>query len=57
MPEVLVATPLKSSAVASPYTFSDGISIRELSPILWDFSIAKVFISTHERGALASTHY
>ncbi len=37
--------------------FGDGISIRELSPILWDISIAKAFISSHERDQLASTHY
>jgi hypothetical protein len=57
VPEVLVATPLKSSAVTRPYTFGDGISIRELSPILWDISIAKAFISSHERDQLASTRY
>jgi hypothetical protein len=57
VPEVLVATPLKSSAVTRPYTFGDGISIRELSPILWDISIAKAFISPHERDELANTHY
>jgi hypothetical protein len=57
VPEVLVATPLKYSAVKRPYSFSDGISIRELSPILWDISIAKTFISTHDREELADTKY
>lgn len=57
MPEVLVATPLKSSAVTRPYTFADGISIRELSPIPWDISIAKALISSREQDELASTHY
>jgi hypothetical protein len=55
--EVLVATPLKYSAVTRAYTFTDGISIRELSPILWDVSIAKTFISIHERDELARTRY
>ncbi len=57
VPEVLVATPLKSSAVTRRYTFGDGISIRELSPILWDISIAKAFIPAHEQDALANTRY
>lgn len=57
MPEVLVATPLKSSAVTHPYTFHDGISIRELTPILWDTSIAKTFISARECAELAGTRH
>ncbi|HTU44874.1 MAG TPA: hypothetical protein VMF91_07420 [Bryobacteraceae bacterium] len=57
MPDVLVATPLKYSDVSRPYTFSDGISIRELSPILWDTSIAKIYVSEHERGELAKVKY
>lgn len=57
MHEVLVATPLKSGAVTQPYAFGDGISIRELSPVLWDVSIAKTFISAHDRDELAATRY
>jgi hypothetical protein len=57
MPEMLLATPLNASHASRPYTFSDGISIRELSPILWDISIAKTFISEHEREELAKTRY
>jgi hypothetical protein len=57
MPEVLVATPLKYSTVLSPYEFADRISIRELSPIRWDASIVKGFISERERGDLANTRY
>lgn len=57
MHEVLVATPLKSGAVTRPYAFGDGISIRELSPVLWDVSIAKTFISAHDRDELAATRY
>jgi hypothetical protein len=55
MPEVLVATPLRYSAVSRPYEFADGISIRELSPIRWDVSIVKGFISEREREDLANT--
>ena len=54
---MLVATPLKSSAVTRPYTFSDGISIRKLSRIRWDSCIIKALVSTDERKALASTDY
>jgi hypothetical protein len=57
LPEVLVATPLKSSDATRPYTFGDGISVRELAPILWDISIAKTFISPHEQNELANTRY
>jgi hypothetical protein len=57
MPEVLVATPLKYTAVSRPYEFADGISIRELSPIRWDVSIVKGFISEREREDLANNQY
>ncbi len=56
MPEVLVATPLNSFSVTRTYVFGDGISIREICPIRWEISIAKTFLSAHERDALASTH-
>jgi hypothetical protein len=57
MPEVLVATPLRHSAVTKPYTFSDRISIRELAPILWDTSIVKWYVSEDEREYLAQAKY
>jgi hypothetical protein len=57
MPEVLVATPLKYSAASRPYEFADGISIRKLSPIRWDVSIVKGFISEQEREDLANTQW
>lgn len=57
MPEILVGTPLKYSAVSRPYEFADGISIRQISPILWDASIVKGFISERERDDLANTQY
>jgi hypothetical protein len=55
VPQVLVATPLKH--MTRPYDFGDGISIQELSPILWDVSLAKTFISSDERDKLANTRY
>jgi hypothetical protein len=57
MPEVLVATPLKHGSVSRPYEFADGISIRELSPILWDVSTVKGFISEDERAEIANARF
>jgi hypothetical protein len=57
MPEVLVATPLNSSAVTRSYSFGNGISIRELSPIRWDVAIIKSDVSEREREELAKTKY
>jgi hypothetical protein len=57
MPEVLVATPLKYNAATQAYTFADGISIRELAPILWEISIVKGYVSEKEREEMAETHY
>ncbi len=57
MPEVIVATPLKHYAVTNPFVFSDGISIRELSPILWDISIVKGYVSEEERECMAEARY
>lgn len=57
MREALVATPLKYLAVTKPYVFDDGISIRELSPIPWDISNVKGFVSETEREELANTRY
>ena len=57
MPEVLVATPLSGSVVTCPYTFQDGISIRELSRILWDDSVAKCSVSETELRDLKETKY
>ena len=49
--------PLNHGAVTRPYTFNDGISIREISAILWEISIVKAYISAHDRDDLASTRY
>jgi len=57
MPQVLVATPLKYAAVSKPYDFADGISIRDVSPILWENSIVKGFISEKERQELSNAPY
>ena len=57
MNEVLVATPLKYSAVSRPYELADGISIREISSIRWDVSSVKGFISERDREDLADTRY
>jgi hypothetical protein len=56
MPEVLVATPLKHGNVSRPYTFGDGITIRELT-IAWDDSIVNRRISVQERESLANSKY
>src|SRR6266513_3144033 len=56
MHEVLVATPLKCS-LSQPYLFSNGISIRELSPILWDISNVKGYISDVDRERMAKSRY
>jgi hypothetical protein len=57
MPEILVATPLRNYGITRPYEFADGISIRELSPILWDISIVKNYISEDERARMAEAKY
>jgi hypothetical protein len=57
MPDFLVATPLKHSVVTKSYKFGDGISIEKLSPILWDISIAKGYISEHDRDYMSEDRY
>jgi hypothetical protein len=57
MPEVLVATPLNWSGVSRPYSFTDGICIRELSPIRWDVARVKSEISESALDELAETRY
>lgn len=57
MPEMIVASPLRHSAVTRPYSFSNGITIQEISPILWDISAVNKLISAHEREDLESTRY
>jgi hypothetical protein len=57
MPEFLVATPLKHSVATQPYLFGDGISIQKLSPILWDISVVKGFISQHDRDYMSEDRF
>jgi hypothetical protein len=57
MPEVLVATPLRNSAVSRSYEFADGISIREVSPILWEISIVKGYVSEDDKAKINSAKY
>jgi hypothetical protein len=57
MPEVLVATPLNYSAATRPYEFEDGISIRELSPILWDISVVKGYVSESDKARMNDAKY
>lgn len=52
MPEFLVGTPLKHSVASQTYSFADGISIQKVAPILWDVSIAKGYLSQHDRDYL-----
>ncbi|MBX9600882.1 MAG: hypothetical protein K2X35_07760 [Bryobacteraceae bacterium] len=55
MSEVLFATPLKNTSVSGPREFNNGISIRALSPISWDFANAKRWVSEEDQEALALT--
>src|SRR5713101_1475305 len=57
MPEVLVATPLNYSAATRPYEFADGISIREISPILWDISVVKGYVSAADKTKMDEAKY
>ena len=55
MDEILVATPL-SSAIR-PHTFSNGISVQKIEPILWNNSSINRFVSENDRVALEETDY
>ncbi len=57
MEEVLVATPLPHSSSAEPRTFTGGISVQAISPILWDLSVLKTYIAEHDREKLDQTRY
>lgn len=49
MHEIIVATPLHHRVVEHSHTFADGISIRKLSPILWEKATMKRYVSDDER--------
>jgi hypothetical protein len=53
----VVSAPLKHSVASQPYNFADGISIQKVSPILWDISIAKGYISQHDRDYLSEDRF
>lgn len=55
MPEFIVATPLTRSYISKDYKFSNGISVRSLSPILWDRSLTNEFVSKREKEELINT--
>jgi hypothetical protein len=57
MPEVLVATPLNYAAASRPYDFADGISIREISPILWDISVVNGYVSAADKTKMDKAKY
>jgi len=57
MQEFVVGTPLKHSVASQPYSFAGGISIQKVSPILWDISIAKRYISQHDRDYLSEDRF
>jgi hypothetical protein len=57
MPEVLVATPLNYSAASRAYQFADGISIREISTILWDISVVKGYVSATDKTKMDEAKY
>lgn len=57
MDTILVGTPLRFDSVSKPYTFSDGVTIRSIQPILWDLSVAKLLMSDEERKHLSAAPY
>lgn len=57
MPEVLVATPLHYCVATGPQTFSDGLSICQLGPILWEKALSKAYISEDDRNYMNEDRY
>jgi hypothetical protein len=57
MREIFVATPLNSSAGNAEHKFGDDISIRAISPILWETSVSKRYISEDQREKLSEVRY
>jgi len=57
MEKIIIATPLGYGRCSSPYVFSDGVEIRELTPILWESSVAGKLLSEHEREYLDASQY
>jgi hypothetical protein len=57
MDTILVGTPLRLGSVSKPYTFSNGVTIRGIQPILWELSVAKQLMSDEERKRLSYAPY
>lgn len=57
MQDILVATPLPLNAASKPYTFSGGVSIRTIDPVVWDHSGVKHSFSYWELEDLTKTQY
>jgi hypothetical protein len=57
MDEILVATPLRNGSVTEPFSFSNGVSIQPIRPILWERSVARKFMSDDERDRLSRSDY
>ncbi len=55
MDKIIVATPLPRT-LAQPCTFSCGVTIRDIQPILWHLSVARKFMSDDEREYLSGKH-
>src|ERR1700691_1354995 len=57
MTEVLAATPLNYSVATQSYDFPEGISIREISPILWDVSIVNGYVSEQDKHKMNEARF
>jgi len=57
MDTIVVGTPLRFNSVSRPYSFSDGVTIRNLQPILWEFSSARKLMSDDERDELSKSRF
>jgi hypothetical protein len=57
MDTILVGTPLRVGTVSRPYSFSDGVTIQTIQPILWELSAAKRLMSDDERMRLSAAPY
>jgi YVTN family beta-propeller protein len=57
MDTILVGTPLRLGSASKPCTFSDGVTIRGIQPILWELSVAKQLMSDEERKRLSYAPY
>ena len=54
---VIVATPLRGGCCSKPYSFTDGVEIREIKSILWELAVAGKLLSEDDREYLNSSQY